>query len=57
MQRFCEFFIALFLLIILSPVILLISLLILCTMGRPIFFTQLRAGLNGTPFKIIKSEP
>lgn len=54
MYRFLEFFVALVLLVLLSPFILLISLLILITMGRPILFTQQRIGLNAKPFKIYK---
>jgi len=54
MQRSLEFIFSLLLLIGLAPVMLIVSLLILITMGRPIFFTQLRPGLHGKPFKIIK---
>lgn len=54
MYRFIEFFVALVLLIVLSPIILAVALLILITMGRPIFFTQLRLGLHAKPFKIYK---
>lgn len=41
-------------LILLSPLILAISLVIWMTDGRPVFFTQKRAGLNGKPFSIYK---
>lgn len=41
-------------LLVLSPLLLLIALLILATMGRPVLFTQLRPGLGGHPFRIIK---
>lgn len=54
MYRFLEFLFALVLLVALSPLFLLVCLLILINMGRPIFFTQLRTGLNSKPFKIIK---
>lgn len=54
MQRLIEMMLAVVLLIILSPLMALISLAIIITMGRPIFFTQLRTGLNAKPFKIIK---
>lgn len=54
MQRLFEFIASLFLLVMLSPLMLIVSLLILITMGRPIFFMQLRPGLNAKPFKIIK---
>lgn len=42
------------LLILLSPAVLLVALTILATMGRPIFFRQVRPGLDGRPFPMIK---
>lgn len=54
MLRFFEFLLASILLIVLAPLMLVIGLLIFITMGRPIFFTQLRTGLHALPFKIIK---
>jgi exopolysaccharide biosynthesis polyprenyl glycosylphosphotransferase len=42
------------LLILLAPVMLLVSLAIWITMGRPIFFSQLRAGLHGRVFRMLK---
>ncbi len=41
-------------LILLAPVMLVISVLIWKQMGRPIIFTQERAGLHGKPFRIFK---
>lgn len=37
-----------------SPVLAAASVAILVTMGRPIFFTQVRAGLDGKPLRIVK---
>ena len=37
-----------------SPLIIVISLIIYFTMGRPIFFKQVRPGLKGKPFVIYK---
>jgi sugar transferase EpsL len=54
MQRCLEFVAAIILLLMLAPLMLFFSLLILISMGRPIFFLQLRTGLNSKPFKIIK---
>lgn len=54
MRRIIEFSMGLILLIALSPLMLLISLLILCTMGWPILFTQPRSGLHAKPFIIYK---
>jgi sugar transferase EpsL len=42
------------LILLLSPVLILISLFVLLTMGRPIFFRQLRTGLHGKSFPILK---
>ncbi len=54
MLRLIECTIALALLILMAPLLLLVSIVILISMGRPIFFTQLRTGLRARPFKIIK---
>lgn len=40
--------------IIIFPLFLFIVFLLYIRMGRPIFFTQIRSGLNQKPFKIIK---
>src|SRR5262249_52404352 len=42
------------LLIILSPILLLISLIIAISYGRPIFYQQKRVGQNGSPFRLNK---
>ena len=49
-----DFFIALFLFIILSPIILLIAILLFFTNNGKVFFFQQRPGLNSKPFKIVK---
>jgi lipopolysaccharide/colanic/teichoic acid biosynthesis glycosyltransferase len=41
-------------LVLMSPILAAASVAILVTMGRPIFFTQVRAGLDGMPFRILK---
>ena len=41
-------------LILVSPIILVISLMVYLTMGKPIFFKQVRPGLYGKPFTIYK---
>jgi len=46
--------VSLILLVLLSPLFLVITLAILVTMGRPVFFTQARAGLYGRQFRMIK---
>lgn len=37
-----------------SPIIILISLLVRCTMGSPVLFRQTRAGLQSQPFEMVK---
>lgn len=41
-------------LIVISPLLFLVSFLILVTMGRPIFFSQVRSGLFGREFRMHK---
>lgn len=54
MKRLFDIIITGCLLCILFPLLCITTLFILFTMGRPIFFTQLRPGLNEKPFKLIK---
>jgi sugar transferase EpsL len=42
------------LLLLLSPLLLLLAILVLATMGGPVFFTQERPGLEGRAFRLIK---
>ena len=49
-----DYFIALFLLIILSPIILLTTILLFLANKGKVFFFQQRPGLNSKPFKIVK---
>lgn len=46
--------VALFGLLVFSPVILVLMLFVRLKLGSPIFFRQVRAGLNGKPFEMIK---
>jgi lipopolysaccharide/colanic/teichoic acid biosynthesis glycosyltransferase len=41
-------------LVVLSPVLVVVALVIMVTMGRPVFFTDLRAGLDAKPFRLVK---
>jgi len=50
----CDFFIALFLLFILSPIILLTAIMLFLANNGKVFFFQQRPGLNSNPFKIVK---
>lgn len=53
-KRCLDFTIALIAIIVLLPIILLFSLAVLIDDGFPIFYTPLRGGYKGKPFKIIK---
>ncbi|MEZ4589023.1 MAG: sugar transferase [Gemmatimonadales bacterium] len=54
MKRVFDLVIAAALLIALSPLFLAIALVILLTMGSPVFFRQQRPGRGGRPFTLIK---
>jgi len=49
--RLCALLLAL---VLLSPVILVLALLLWARQGWPVFFTQVRPGLNGKLFKLVK---
>ncbi|MCA9230919.1 MAG: sugar transferase [Planctomycetales bacterium] len=53
-KRLLDLCVALLGLILLSPVLVLISLAILLTMGRPVLFRQRRPGLHGKAFTMLK---
>ncbi|MFB9274556.1 sugar transferase [Cohnella cellulosilytica] len=54
MKRLIDFAGAIILSIIVFPVIVVVSVLITITIGKPIFFQQQRPGLKGRPFTIFK---
>ena len=54
MKRFFDLSLSLLLAMLFLPFFLLIAVMILFTMGRPVFFTQIRPGLRGEPFQIYK---
>ena len=54
LKRFFDLIFAISFLIIFSPLLFVISLLVLITSGWPIFYSQTRIGLNGKPFKFFK---
>lgn len=53
-KRAQDFFLALFALIVLSPVLIVVAGLVYVKLGSPVFFTQTRPGLHGQPFKLMK---
>lgn len=53
-KRCLDFIIALIAILVLLPIILIFALAVLIDDGFPIFYTPLRCGYKGKPFKIIK---
>lgn len=54
MIRLRDIAVAIAALAILSPVLILLGIFVAATMGRPVLFKQLRPGLHGKPFRLIK---
>ena len=54
MQRVFDVATAATLLVVLGPLMLVIALLVRLRLGSPVLFTQVRPGLLGRPFAIIK---
>lgn len=54
MKRLLDIVWALMALVLLSPMLIAVVLLVVVFIGRPVFFTQQRPGLNGKPFTMIK---
>lgn len=54
MKRFFDFLTAACALIVLAPVLAIVALLIRRNLGSPVLFCQIRPGLHGQPFKMIK---
>lgn len=54
LKRVLDITVSLAALIVLSPVLLLTALLVARNLGRPVLFRQVRPGLHGRPFTILK---
>ncbi|ASW82187.1 sugar transferase [Vibrio anguillarum] len=54
MKRIFDFLISLAVLIVLSPITVLVAWKIRSNLGSPVLFRQIRPGLNGQPFEMIK---
>lgn len=54
MKRYIDVLVASIGLLVGSPILLILALTVRISMGSPIFFNQLRPGLKGRPFKMIK---
>jgi len=53
-KRIFDLFLSLSVLIIALPIMLLVSVLIVCFLGGPVLFSQQRPGLDGKPFNMLK---
>ena len=53
-KRFFDFFASILLLLIALPIIIVCCILIKINDGGPVFYTQIRSGIKGRPFKILK---
>lgn len=54
MKRTVDFFLVIFALSVLALPLLFLFLLVRCVLGSPVLFIQIRPGLHGEPFKMIK---
>lgn len=54
MKRLFDFVAALTALILLSPILLIVAIFVRRKLGSPVLFSQVRPGLGGKPFKMIK---
>lgn len=54
LKRLLDIFIALVALILLSPILLIVAYLVRTRLGSPILFRQIRPGLHGKPFEMVK---
>ena len=54
LKRLFDFIFSFLLLIVLSPVLLFLSFLVYFKLGGPVFFAQIRPGLDARPFKMFK---
>ena len=53
-KRLFDFLVALVALVVLAPVLVVLCILVRARLGGPVLFSQLRPGLHGQPFKMIK---
>lgn len=54
MKRSFDFAVSLMALVLLSPILILLAWLVRRKLGQPVLFRQLRPGLNGQPFELLK---
>jgi lipopolysaccharide/colanic/teichoic acid biosynthesis glycosyltransferase len=53
-KRLFDFCISALALVLLSPLLLLLAILVALLLGRPVLFAQIRPGMHGVPFKMLK---
>lgn len=53
-KRFLDFFVCIFCLVLLCPLLVMVYFCVRLRLGRPVMFIQIRPGLNGFPFQMIK---
>jgi lipopolysaccharide/colanic/teichoic acid biosynthesis glycosyltransferase len=54
LKRAFDLLVAIVCLMLFAPLLLLLAILVRCLLGRPVLFCQVRPGLNGIPFRMIK---
>jgi lipopolysaccharide/colanic/teichoic acid biosynthesis glycosyltransferase len=54
LKRIFDIVVSLGALLMLSPVLLILAILVALKLGRPVFFTQIRPGHHGKPFRMVK---
>lgn len=54
MKRPFDLFVSVLAVVVLSPVLVVVAFLIWATIGRPVLFRQVRPGLGGRPFEMVK---
>lgn len=54
MKRVIDFFLSAIALVVFSPFLILLVILSIAFLGKPVFFRQIRPGLHGKPFEMIK---
>ena len=54
LKRTFDFVIALLSLVVFAPVLIVLAVLVRWQLGSPVLFTQLRPGLGGRPFRLVK---
>lgn len=53
-KRIFDFIISFLVILLLFPFLLVVVIILFASSGRPIFFRQVRPGMNGVPFEILK---